>query len=82
MACSLCFYFQMGAPSPFPFLFPLGTTHSLLSEVPLWPCFYLLHFICKRDYRYSEKERTHRNVSLALLSPAKAVSALWRPEVL
>ena len=31
--------------------------------------------------RYSEKERTHRNVSLILLLPAGAVSALWRPKV-
>ena len=30
---------------------------------------------------YSEKERTHRNVSLILLSPESAVSALWRPKV-
>ena len=32
--------------------------------------------------RFSEKERTRRNVSLILLSPASAVNALWRPKVL
>ena len=134
------------APSPFPFLFPLGTPYSLLSETLAFTCHIssakgrqcccLVAKLCltlaipwtvahqvtlsmgfpRQEYwsglpfpspgdlpdqgvepeywqfntagkffttdppRYSEKERTHRNVSLILLLPASAVSALWRPK--